>query len=253
MVVTCSLIPSIKWIETPGSLIEGEVVIVRVQVSSVQKQVHQLHALLNPDEVIRAKKYYKEEDYYRFLIARISLRILLAKYTNQHPAKINFVLGANKKPLVVNVPGLHYNISHCKDWVLIAIADVEVGVDVEKVDPLFPFEDIITSSFSSQEQAFVTQNPASRRAFFQTWTRKEAFVKATGEGINADFSSVPALDGRHYLASSRSDSATSWTISSFEAAPDYVAAIARPTTSPSGGLCFCEADEALFSSFYSGQ
>jgi 4'-phosphopantetheinyl transferase len=230
MVVTCDLLPSIDWVEIPESLVAGGVGIVRVQVSSNKKHAHQLHSLLQPDEVLRARKYHKEEDHYRFLIARANLRILLGKCTNQPPAKINFALGANKKPLATNTPGLHYNISHCKDWVLIALAGVEVGIDIEKV--------------------FITQSPTSRLAFFRAWTRKEAFVKATAQGIDADFSSMPALDGRHYLADSRSSPLPDWTVSSFEAAPDYVAAIARPTALPPNCLHFWEVGEALFGPFY---
>jgi 4'-phosphopantetheinyl transferase len=250
MVVTCDLLPSINWVEIPESLVAGGVGIVRVQVSSNKKHAHQLHSLLQPDEVLRARKYHKEKDHYRFLIARASLRILLGKYTNQSPAKINFALGANKKPLATNTAGLRYNISHCKDWVLIALADVEVGIDVEKVDASFPFEDMLSHSFSPQEQAFITQSPASRLAFFRAWTRKEAFVKATAQGIDVDFSSMPALDGRHYLADSRSSPLPDWTVSSFEAAPDYVAAIVRPRALPPNSLHFWEASEALFSPFY---
>jgi 4'-phosphopantetheinyl transferase len=252
MVVTCDFLPPINWVKIPESLSAGGVVLVRVQVSSIQKQAHHLFPLLHPDEVARAKKYHKQEDYYRFLVARASLRILVGRYANKHPAEITFALGFNKKPLATNASGLHYNISHCNDWVLIALAGVEVGIDVEIVDRSFPFEDILTYSFSPQEQAFITQSSASRSAFFQAWTRKEAFVKATGQGIDADFSNMPALDGQHYLANSMSSPATDWAISSFEAAPNYIAAIARPTAVPLSSLCFCEADEALFSLFCMG-
>lgn len=222
---------------------------VRVQVSSHKKWAPQLQALLQPAEAVRAKKYYKEEDQYRFLIARVSLRILLGKYANQHPAKITFALGANKKPLATNTPGLHYNISHCRDWILLAIADAEVGVDVEKVDALFPFEDILPDSFSSPEQEFITQSPASRHAFYQAWTRKEAFVKATAQGIDADFSSIPALDGQHYVASSKHSPIADWTVSSFAVASDYVAALARPSALLAGGLHFCEVSKEFFCPF----
>jgi 4'-phosphopantetheinyl transferase len=252
MVVDCNLLPAIEWLQLPESFAGGEGVVVRVQVSSHKKRALQLQELLQPAEAVRAKKYYKEEDQYRFLIARASLRILLGKYANQHPAKIEFVLGTNKKPLATNTPGLHYNISHCKDWILLAIAHTEVGVDVERVDELFPFEDILTDSFSLPEQRFIKQSPVSRQAFYQVWTRKEALVKATAQGIDADFSNVPALDGRHHVADSKSSSIADWTVSSFEAAPNYIAAIARPNAVPLSSLCFCEADEALFSLFCMG-
>jgi 4'-phosphopantetheinyl transferase len=249
MVVDCNLLPAINWLQIPESFVSGGVVIVGIQVSNNKKYASQLHGLLQPTEAIRAKKYHKEEDQYRFLIARASLRILLGKYTRQPPAKIEFALGANKKPLATNTPGLHYNISHCKDWILVAIADAEVGIDVEKVDALFPFDDILTDSFSLQEQEFIKQSPASRHAFYQAWTRKEAFVKATAQGIDADFSSIPALDGRHYIAGSKSALATDWTVSSFPVALDYIAAIARPSALLLGGLHFCEAGAEFFRPF----
>jgi 4'-phosphopantetheinyl transferase len=167
----------------------------RLSVAGNRAFVPQAAAVLQTDELRRAQRYHRAEEYSRFLLARAALRLVVGAYVRLPPAHLRFKPGVNKKPLLREVPGLHYNVSHAGDWVLLAVATAEVDIDVERLDPLFTFQDILDHSFSLDEKVFIERSPVPYKAFYQLWTRKEAFVKATGRGIDAEFSQMPALDG----------------------------------------------------------
>jgi 4'-phosphopantetheinyl transferase len=248
-VVTCDNIISVKWVEFAQSFREDVVAVFRIRISEVSKYSSYLYSLLQYSEIERAKRYHKEEDRIRFLIARASLRILLGKFISKNPSEINFKLGENKKPILTQKSAICFNTSHSGDLILIAISRSEVGIDIEKANKKFPFRDILTHSFNQQEQDFIIDSTASCYSFFQTWTRKEALVKATAQGIDANFSNMPSLDGRHEVAIEINGSTAEWTVSSFEAAPEYIAAIARPSALTASRLIFCDMGEELFKPF----
>ncbi|WP_198172463.1 4'-phosphopantetheinyl transferase family protein [Hymenobacter ginkgonis] len=185
-----------------------------------------MRTLLRADELARAQRYHQLADQQRFVVARAALRSILGQYLACAPAAIQFVVGPNKKPAIQNEPGLHYNVSHSKDWILIAVSAAPVGVDVEAIDPLFPFQDILPHSFSLPERQAIMSSPDGAHLFYQLWTRKEAFVKATARGIDDEFSTIPALDGPHRLAAASGQLVPSWLVSSFTVADGYVGAVA---------------------------
>ena len=112
------------------------------------------------------------------------LRKLLAGYSNLAPDEIKFAEGLNKKPFAenANLSDLHFNISHSADIILIAISNSEIGVDVEKVDNSFSYEEILPHNFSDEEIDFI-KNPED---FYLLWTRKESLLKATAKGLDDD-------------------------------------------------------------------
>jgi 4'-phosphopantetheinyl transferase len=182
-------------------------------------------AVLQPEELQRAQRYHRPADAARSLLARAAQRLVLGAYLGLPPAGLRFEAGANQKPQLRGA-ALRYNVSHAGDWVLLAVAGAEVGIDVEPLNPQFAFQELLDHSFSPAEKAFIEHSPVPYHSFYQLWTRKEAFVKATGRGIDADFDQVPALLGVHQLASTSAE--PHWLVSSFEAAPGCVAAVAHP-------------------------
>jgi 4'-phosphopantetheinyl transferase len=204
-------------------------------------------ALLHAEELRRAQRYHRFEDYYRCLLGRAAQRLVLGAYLGLAPAQLHFESGINKKPRLREAPTLHYNVSHTGDWVVLAVAEAEVGIDIEQLAPCFAFQDVLDYSFSPAEKAFVEHSPVPHHAFYQLWTRKEAFVKATGRGIDAEFSQVPALAGEHLLAGSAV--VPRWAVSSFEAAAGYVAAVAYPA-SLAGALHFYDLSSEVLSVLY---
>jgi len=227
MLLTCDNRPGgVNWAARPDFERPAGVAIFRLSVAGSRAFAAQAAAVLQVDELRRAQRYHRAEDYYRFLLGRAALRLVMGAYVGLPPASLHFEPGVNKKPLLREAPVLHYNVSHAGDWVLLAVAGAEVGIDVERFDPLFAFQDLLDHSFSPAEKTFIERSPVPHQAFYQLWTRKEAFVKATGRGIDAEFSQVPALDGEHHLAGS--DQVPRWVVSSFEAAAGYAAAVAYP-------------------------
>ncbi|MGI4740012.1 MAG: 4'-phosphopantetheinyl transferase family protein [Janthinobacterium lividum] len=235
----------VAWEQPSAAAIENEIAVFRIGLNDKSKLIHYLASFLQADELARAERYHKISDQKRFIITRAVLRILLGKYANQTPYEIEFSIGLNKKPTFKNNLGLHYNVSHSKSWALIAVATVEVGIDVEKVDQHFVFQDILQHSFSLQEKNIIQNSGESRGLFYQSWTRKEALVKATARGIDADFYAIPSLDGIYHLQDERN--AKEWVVSSFGISPTYVAAVAYPVDARARSLRFYDFD--LFATY----
>ncbi|GAB3768732.1 4'-phosphopantetheinyl transferase superfamily protein [Spirosoma horti] len=186
--------------------------------------------MLQPDEISRAERYHRTEDRQRFIYARGWLRVLTGRYTGQVPKQVRFTKDANNKPALLGNTDWHVNVSHSGNWILLAVGKVSLGVDVEQIQTSFSFNDILPASFSQAEQAYVKADTDSRRRFYQVWTRKEALIKATGKGMDDDFSQVPALDGLHRTESRIIGGTGDWQVAGFVVSADYMGAVAYQAT-----------------------
>jgi len=142
---------------------------------------------LSADERKRGGRFHFEHDRRRFVTARGLLRVLLGRYLDVDPAGVRFAHGPRGKPFLAEGDGLRFNLSHSGGLALLAFArDRELGVDVEQERPLPEAEDIARRYFSAREVAQLRRLRADERAaaFFRCWTRKEAFIKATGDGLS---------------------------------------------------------------------
>lgn len=152
-------------------------------------QLARLESLLSADERARAQRFRLARDQRRFIASRGALRSILASYLDCDPSGIQFCYGKHGKPLLSPVRGganLHFNLSHSADLALIAVRQSgEVGVDIELVREDFACGLIAKRFFCDTEVAWLEcVMPAERhKSFFRIWTRKEAFLKATGEGV----------------------------------------------------------------------
>jgi 4'-phosphopantetheinyl transferase len=181
---------------------------------------------LNSDEVNRANRYYKEKDRSRFIISRAILKFVLAAYTKSDIKKISLDYDFNKKPFLGSYPWLHFNVSHSDDFALIAISRSKVGIDVEFKAKEFDFSPLVPDIFTENEISFVQNAEDKEDAFYSLWTRKEAYVKAVGKGIDDDFKKVPSLIGQHSFDSSVLKTEANWQIFSFNVAEGYLGAVA---------------------------
>lgn len=240
MLVTCNTLGAPAWGPPVSFRLGQELALFRVQVSAHAHLLPVLRPLLTAEEALRADRYHRPADRTRFALARAVLRVMLSKYSGMPPAAIRLGSGPNKKPWLLGASHVQFNLSHAQDWLLLAVAGFAVGVDVEEINPQFDFQAVLAYSFSPAEQAFIEAGTASRALFFQSWTRKEALAKATGQGIDADFQQLPALDGRHYLAGPGLGASQpgAWVVSSFALAPGYAAAVAyaAPAAAPALGF-----------------
>ncbi|OCX50254.1 hypothetical protein BEL04_23375 [Mucilaginibacter sp. PPCGB 2223] len=207
---------------------DGSVDVWRIAISKNILAVNDMQALLSDDEHQRATRYYQQTDRERFIISRGALRMLLGRYLNTHARAIVFEIGADKKPFVKNGArrDIHYNTAHSGDYILIAIAKEPVGVDVECLEPMFPYQDILRHSFGHDEINCIAGSTDPLKIFYTLWTRKEALLKATGKGIDDDMKHIPCTDGRHSVANSLIRSDNNWLITSFDVDKNYVGALA---------------------------
>lgn len=144
-------------------------------------------SFLSPDESRRAERFHHANDKRRFVIARGTLRMLLARQLDTSPMNITFGYSTNCKPYLSR-PGdtLLFNLSHSADLALFAFsAKFEVGVDIECLDREVDCQPLALRFFSAAEAAALQKIEASRckHAFLTCWTRKEAVIKATGVGL----------------------------------------------------------------------
>ncbi len=141
--------------------------------------------LLNTEEQARASRFYFHRHQRRFSTARAALRIILARYLNTSPERLEFSYNAHGKPEVINASKLQFNLSHSGDLALLAVGKgFPMGVDIEKYSAR-PYEGIANNLFSKQEvEEFIKVPSALKPAvFFHIWSQKEAFIKASGLGL----------------------------------------------------------------------
>jgi 4'-phosphopantetheinyl transferase len=187
--------------------------------------------LLSPDERQRAANFHFEIHRLRFIAARAALRILLGHYLALTPRAICLTEGANGKPEVPGNP-IHFNLSHSEDRALFAFsAAAPLGVDLEAIRSIPDALQIAASFFSSSEAASLAALPPERRpqAFFRCWTRKEAIVKALGEGLSYPLErfSVSIDEPACLLAFDQDQTVLAqWKLSHLEPHEGFVAAIA---------------------------
>jgi 4'-phosphopantetheinyl transferase len=173
---------------TPLTLPPGIVHIWQAALDQSAALVTQLEQLLSDDERARAARFRFERDRRRFIVARGMLRSLLARYTNCSAAHIDFSYSTRGKPALrpEHEPHLYFNLAHSAEMALYAFTlEHEVGVDIEQQHPLTDVHQIAEHYFSPRERAILATQVGDElyRTFFTYWTRKEAYLKGSGEGL----------------------------------------------------------------------
>lgn len=143
-------------------------------------------SVLSSDELARASRFVFDVDRNRYLAGRLALRELLGRYLDRAPAEVRLGYTAHGKP---EVPGetLRFNVAHSGELAVIALTEHDrLGVDVERIRPLGELDAVARTVFSAHElEVFHSLPDAGKvQGFFDGWTRKEAFVKAVGEGLS---------------------------------------------------------------------
>jgi 4'-phosphopantetheinyl transferase len=218
-------------------LAENDVHIWAANLDQPVQRISQLEKILSSDEVNRARQFKFEKDRNRFIAGRGLLRTVLGSYLNAEPAQLDFTYSPRGKPALKASSGhgtLHFNVAHSKDLILIALTrDCAVGVDVEWIHPISDIEDITTRFFTNREAAELMALPQDERmtAFFSLWTRKEAYLKATGDGISemlkdVEISFLPEKPPRILAISGNAQAAERWTLLDLTPASGFAAALA---------------------------
>jgi 4'-phosphopantetheinyl transferase len=191
---------SFLWCPAPKPLAihDGEVHIWRAVLDISATRLPDFLAMLSDDEHHRAARYRFSRDRERFIVRRGFLRAILASYLAAHPAELRFSYTDAGKPFLVDsagapLPNVAFSASHSEGLALYAVTcDRAVGVDVERLQPSIMDDGVADKFFSSAENAAMRELPRSIQplAFFNCWTRKEAFLKATGDGLTVPLPEV---------------------------------------------------------------
>ena len=193
-------------------------------------------AILADDERARAGRFQVSHARRRFVVARTLLRRLLSRYLRTDPAAIAIEYGRHGKPCVANGAGVRFNVSHAEDAVVVAIAlQREVGIDIEAVSRDVDVEGIAGQAFSPVEIDALTSLPFDARhdVFYRIWVRKEAYVKAHGDGLSRStrsfsVSSLPLADDALLGDDARPEAPLAWRIAELPAPEGFHAALAAP-------------------------
>ena len=181
-------LPDTSWTHSPvhPSLSGDEV---HVWCASLDRPAANYAMFLSSDEQIRAERFRFDRERRRFIVGRGTLRIILGRYLNLSPEEVEFEYRPNGKP-VLSAGLLHttlcFNLSHSGEMLLLAVTyDRAVGVDIESINLDLDVETLAERFFSPAERAELQALPTDRRlaSFFSGWTRKEAYLKARGEGL----------------------------------------------------------------------
>lgn len=177
-------------------------------------------AMLSESERQRARRFALDRDRRRYIVARARLRQLLAARLGVSAEEIELSNGEKGKPRLSGrfaASTIRFNVSHCEDIAVFAFCDgAEVGIDVEAVRPMIDVDEIAVRVFSPRETASLraVEGDERVRRFFECWTRKEAFIKAVGDGFSYELDRFDVDDAR------------GWRVESFSPAPGFIGAVA---------------------------
>ena len=182
---------NLNWLPAPKKLdlLLNDVHIWRINLNSDELQLQFFRETLSSDEIARAERFYFPEHRQRFMAGRGTLRTILGQYLDIAPKQVEFEYQPRGKPLLAAKfadQGLLFNLSHSQDLALLGISyQNQIGVDLEYIRTMSDLEGLAKRFFSAREYEYLRLlSPAQQQQiFFRYWTCKEAYLKATGDGL----------------------------------------------------------------------
>ena len=230
---------SLHWVDPPRQLrlSKRDVHLWRVALEQPQRLVQKLSGMLSGDEREKAERFHFERHQRRYTVARGMLRMILSYYLELAPQDLRFHYGLRGKPELADGLGdgsLRFNVSHSHELALYAFTrDREIGVDVEYLRPMPDAEPIAARFFSPAEHSELCRLPTNQKqlGFFNGWTRKEAYIKALGDGLyyaldRFQVSLTPEEPPRLIVVEDDPGQAARWSLQALTPAEGYVAALA---------------------------
>nr|WP_228039375.1 4'-phosphopantetheinyl transferase HetI [Dolichospermum sp. LEGE 00240] len=180
-----------NWLPAPKELdlLLNDVHIWRINLNSDELQLQSFRETLSSDEIARAERFYFPEHRQRFMAGRGTLRTILGQYLDIAPKQVEFEYQPRGKPLLAAKfadQGLLFNLSHSQDLALLGVSyQHQIGVDLEYIRTMSDLEGLAKRFFSAREYEYLRLlSPAQQQQiFFRYWTCKEAYLKATGDGL----------------------------------------------------------------------
>jgi 4'-phosphopantetheinyl transferase len=230
-----------QWEEPPVdlALLSDDIHVWRASLDQPAACAQRLAQTLSAEERWRAERFHFERDRLRFIVSRGVLRMILGRYLGIEPGRLQFDYSLHGKPSLAKMPNrgggkIYFNLSHSHGLALYAIAqEQEIGIDLEYIRPIVEADQIVQQFFSNRERAMFCALPMNQKqgAFFNCWTRKEAYLKASGRGLDwpldkVEVSLAPGEPARLLSIAGDHQEASSWFIQALTPVPGYVAALA---------------------------
>ena len=211
----------------------NEIHIYRSSLELTADKLIESESLLSPDELQKAYRYKFEKDRDHYIAGRAFLRRILGRYLNQSPDKISFSYSEKGKPYIIDSP-VKFNLAHSGGKAVFAFAEnAEVGIDIEYMRELPDALQIAKRFFSDEEvnEFMKVSDDEIKPAFFNCWTRKEAFIKAVGDGLSfplKDFTVtiLPGVNPEIKWIKAKDDEVKEWSLVNIETDQNYVSSLA---------------------------
>ncbi|MEJ6482422.1 4'-phosphopantetheinyl transferase HetI [Nostoc punctiforme UO1] len=180
------------WLPAPTdlTLLPDEIHVWRIELDQPELQLQNLAATLSSDEIARAERFYFQEHRQRFIAGRGILRIILGRYLGIQPLQVQFNYQQRGKPVLADTfadSGLEFNLSHSQGLGLCAVNCTRpIGVDLEYIRSMSDIEALAKRFFLPREYEMLRSLSPNQQqeVFFRYWTCKEAYLKATGDGLS---------------------------------------------------------------------
>jgi 4'-phosphopantetheinyl transferase len=221
-----------KVTSVPAVLAADEVHVWALVLSRPSSQIQAMWQLLSAAEQARAKRFHFDQDRDFYTVGRGVLRTLIGQYEGGSAADVSFAYGEQGKPQLLDTD-LKFNVSHAQGLALMGFCrGREIGVDLEMIRPLSDVNRLAKRSFSAAEYAEWTAvaEPQKMLAFFNCWTRKEAYIKAIGQGLACPLGSFavslrPAEPAQLLQVNGSQTEAAKWDLRAVTPAQNFVGAV----------------------------
>lgn len=223
--------PNDIWLIAPTDLTLrlDEIHVWRIDLDQPEVQLQNLATTLSSEEMARAERFYFQEHRQRFIAGRGILRTILGRYLDIQPLQVQFNYQHRGKPVLADTfadSGLEFNLSHSQGLGLCAVnCTRQIGVDLEYIRPMSDLEALAKRFFLPREYEMLRSLSANQQqeAFFRYWTCKEAYLKATGDGLSQleqiEVSLTPTEPAKLQILED-------WSLFELVPANNYVAAVA---------------------------
>ncbi|WP_066874814.1 4'-phosphopantetheinyl transferase family protein [Clostridium mediterraneense] len=175
-------------------------VIFIVKILDIEKnRLERLIQYLSYNKQLKINKFLKKSDKIQSLIGEIIIRTELMEKFNLKNKEINFIENKYGKPRIIELEDFYFNLSHSGSYIVAAISDSEVGIDIEEMQEFQDFKEIAENFFSKEEVTYILEGTKEETVdrFYEIWTLKEAYVKFKGKGLSIPLESFTIFFDRH--------------------------------------------------------
>jgi 4'-phosphopantetheinyl transferase len=213
--------------------LDGMIVVWLAQVSTSQERLPFLEPCLDAHDRERAARFRFAEDRARYVLGRALARNILGRYLSLAPERIELAYTDRGRPIFPHDETLHFSLTHTHDLVAVALtAHAQVGIDIEYMERKLNLEELAERILSAEDFRVFKALPDLEKepAFFRVWTRKEAYLKARGEGISEGLQKISVAfgpDAITFLTDARDElAAPKWRVHALDLPDGYMGSLA---------------------------